>query len=103
MLPLESRAGVRLDVVFGVLPIQRDAILRGVIKPIAGRVIPVASVEDLVVMKLVSERQKDLDDARALLRRFRKTIDRDYLAPLLTELAEALSQPGILSIFHDEA
>jgi hypothetical protein len=28
---------------------------------------------------------------------------RDYLAPFLTELAEPLYQPGILSIFHDEA
>jgi len=43
-----------------------------------------------------------VDDARALLRRFQKTLDREYLAPLLTELSEALSQPGILAIFHGE-
>jgi len=103
VLPLESRAGVRLDIVFGVLPIQREAILRAVVKPIAGRMIPVATVEDLVLMKLISERQKDLDHARALLGRFQKTLDREYLAPLLTELAEALSQPGILAIFRGEA
>jgi hypothetical protein len=102
VLPLESRGGIRLDIVFGVLPIQREAILRAVVKPIGGRMIPVATVEDLVLMKLVSERQKDLDDARALLRRFQKTLDREYLAPLLAELAEALSQPGILSIFRGE-
>jgi hypothetical protein len=64
--------------------------------------IPLATVEGLVLMKLMSERQKDVDDACALLRRFQKTLDREYLAPLLTELSEALSQPGILAIFHGE-
>jgi len=47
----------------------------------AGRTIPVVSVEDLVLMKLVSERQKDMEDARALPRRFGKPLDRECLAP----------------------
>jgi hypothetical protein len=50
VLPLESHAGVRLDIVFGVLPIQREAILRAAGKPIGGRMIPVASVEELAMV-----------------------------------------------------
>jgi hypothetical protein len=50
-------------------------------------------------MKLVSEREKDLADARALLRRFGKSLDQIYLLPKLQELSEALSRPDILQIF----
>lgn len=71
-------------------------------KPLAGRLIPVASVEDLLLMKLISERQKDLADARALLRRYRESLDLSYLMPKLEELAEALAQPDILEIARAE-
>ena len=54
-------------------------------------------------MKLVSERQNDADDARALLRRCGKTLDRSYRAPKIEELAEGLARPDILSIFRSEA
>jgi hypothetical protein len=102
VLPLQSSAGIRLDVVFGVLPLQREAIGRAVPKPLAGRMIPTASLEDLVLMKLVSERRKDLDDVRGLLRRHSQAVDREYLVPKLVELAEALARPDIISIFQRE-
>jgi hypothetical protein len=53
-------------------------------------------------MKLASERPKDIQDSRALLRRFRKTIDRAYLEPRLKELADGLARPDILTIYHEE-
>jgi len=102
VLPLQSKNGVRVDVIFGALELQREAVGRAVPKPIAGRSIPVATIEDLLITKLVSEREKDLGDARALLRRFGKSLDRDYLLPKLEELAEALSRPEILTVFHAE-
>ncbi|HLX46658.1 MAG TPA: hypothetical protein VKR43_24585 [Bryobacteraceae bacterium] len=52
-------------------------------------------------MKLISEREKDLADARAPVRRFGKTLDRQYLLPKLQELAEALGRPDILATFRD--
>ncbi|MGA2133896.1 MAG: hypothetical protein ABSH50_16500 [Bryobacteraceae bacterium] len=53
-------------------------------------------------MKLIFERPKDLDDARRLIRRFRRTLDRAYLDPRLLELAEAFANPDILDIFRRE-
>jgi hypothetical protein len=61
----------------------------------------VASVEDLILMKLVSERQRDLEDGRRLLRRFGDALDRAYLEPRLTELAEGLGRPEILRILRE--
>jgi hypothetical protein len=53
-------------------------------------------------MKLISERHKDVDDARRLIRRFRRTLDRTYLEPKLQELSEAFARHDILDIFRRE-
>jgi hypothetical protein len=102
VLPVMTSMQVRADIVFATLPVEHEAIRRAVMMPLAGRLIPVASVEDLLLMKLISERQKDLSDARALLRRFRTSIDLGYLMPKLQELAEALAQPDILETIRTE-
>jgi hypothetical protein len=57
----------------------------------------------MLLMKLLSEREKDLTDAKALLRRFGPSLDRAYLLPKLEELAETLSRPDILKLFHQNA
>ena len=62
----------------------------------------IATVEDLIWMKLISERHKDIEDARRLIRRFRLTLDRAYLEPRLRELSEALARQDILAIFLHE-
>ncbi len=53
-------------------------------------------------MKLISEREKDWQDAQRLLRRFRSSIDHVYLEPRLTQLADALARPGIVALFRRE-
>lgn len=98
VLPVATSNGIRADVVFATLPIEREMIRRGIAKHVGERTIPVASVEDLVLMKLLSTREKDLADARALLRRFGKSLDRAYLLPKLKEAAEGLDRPEILRI-----
>jgi len=102
VLPATSSNGVRIDLVFASLPPEKKAIARAQPKEVAGKTVMVAAVEDLVLMKLISEREKDWDDARRLLRRFRRSIDRRYLEPRLTELAEALARPGIADLFRQE-
>jgi hypothetical protein len=103
VLPVITSSGVRADIVFSSLAVESETIRRGVRKQVAGRDIRVASVEDMLLMKLVSEREKDFADAKALLRRFGKSLDRAYLLPKLQELSEALSRPDILQIFHQHA
>jgi len=95
--------GVRGDIVFGMLPAERQLLERARPKQLGSRTIPTASVEDLILMKLMSERGKDLEDARRLIRRLRATLDRGYLEPRLKELAEALAQADIMQIYESEA
>jgi hypothetical protein len=101
VLPVVTKSGVRADIIFASLPVEKETIRRGVPRQIAGRTVQVASIEDLLLMKLISEREKDLADARALLRRFGKSLDRGYLEPKLQELAEALARPDIVARFRE--
>lgn len=101
VLPIATGAGVRADVVFAAIPAEQEIIQRAVQKQVGNRLIPVASVEDLLFMKLLSTREKDHSDAAALVRRYGKSLDRDYLLPKLKEAAEALDRPDILGWFQD--
>jgi hypothetical protein len=102
VLPATTSQKVKMDLIFAALPGERGMIDRARPRSIAGKLVMVASVEDLLLMKLASERPKDIDDSRLLLRRFRNMIDRDYIEPRLNELADALSRTDILSIYHEE-
>ena len=81
---------------------ERDLIARACAKQLGGRHVNVATVEDLIWMKLISVRPKDLDDARRLIRRFSRTLDRAYLEPKLQELSSAFARQDILDIFRRE-
>ena len=101
VLPVRTRQGTRMDIIFGALPWEKAAIARAQRKELAGRSVAVASVEDLIVMKLFSEREKDADDARRLLIRFKSDLDQGYLEPLLRSLADALARPEILETWRN--
>jgi hypothetical protein len=69
VLPLDTSDGVRIDVIFALLPFELDAIHRAQDLAIAGRKVRVVTPEDLIVMKIISDRPKDVDDAEAIVRR----------------------------------
>lgn len=102
VLPVMSSQGVRADLVFAALPPELEAIRRAQPMLVGSRTVNVASLEDLILMKLVSEREKDAEDAQRLLARFKGKIDCNYLEPRLIELAEALARPGILEVYLRE-
>lgn len=95
VLPLESPEHVRVDVIFGLLPFEREALARSVPVEVAGFSVQVVSPEDLVLMKIVSERSQDLQDAQAVVKRQRGRLDLGYLRPRVQELARLLEKPEI--------
>ena len=95
VLPLETDDGVRIDVIFAMLPYEENAIRRAVVHTVSGYPARFCRAEDLVILKIISERQRDRDDVRAVLHRQRETLDRAYLDPRIAELAELLERPEI--------
>lgn len=94
VLPLDV-GGIRADVLFGLLPFEREAIRRAVCRTVSGRPIRFCTAEDLILLKVVSERERDLEDVRGILKVQRGKLDTAYLEPRLRELAALLDRPGI--------
>lgn len=93
--------GVALDLLFGRWPMEYDAIQHAATKDIEGRTVRLASLEYLIFLKVVSDRPKDLADARALLKRYRKKMDLiNWLEQQLSSLADSIGQSDILDRFH---
>ncbi|MBI5630243.1 MAG: nucleotidyltransferase [Elusimicrobia bacterium] len=89
----------RVDVIFGGLPYEQRAIGRAQSVELAGVSVKVCSPEDLIIHKIISERVKDLDDVKGIVRVAGKRLDRGYLDPLIKAMAEDLGRPQILEFY----
>ncbi|MEW6742869.1 MAG: nucleotidyltransferase [Planctomycetota bacterium] len=56
-----------VEVLIPVLPYHHDILQRAVIKPVSGTPVPFVALEDLIVLKLLWGRTKDIADVEALL------------------------------------
>ena len=95
VLPLRSREGVRLDVIFGLLPFEEEAVRRAVEVEVAGSSVRFCTAEDLILMKVISDRERDLEDARGVLKRRAAQLDFAYLDPRVIELSQVTERPDI--------
>lgn len=70
VLPCEdAESGIRVDMVFSNAGYEREAIARAVTAAVGGADVRFASVEDLVILKLIAARPRDIEDARGVLDR----------------------------------
>ena len=97
VLPVAAQNGVRIDLIFGLLPFEEEAVGRAVAVEIAGGSIRVCTPEDLILMKMISERDRDLADAQAIVRRRLHELDLQYLEPRVREMAILLERDEIFS------
>ncbi|MBN1595801.1 hypothetical protein JW933_07740 [candidate division FCPU426 bacterium] len=95
VLPLQTPENICIDMIFAILPYEKKAIQRAVQKEVSGKPVYFCTAEDLILYKIISDRPKDLDDARQITRRQKGKLDSAYLEPLLKELSIALAKPGI--------
>ena len=95
MLPIKNNENLRIDIIFGALPFEKAALDRAVEMKIGNSFIKFCTPEDLILFKIISERSKDLEDVRNLLRYQRDNLDYSYLEPRIKELSDLLDRPGI--------
>lgn len=95
VLPCEdANSGVRLDFIFGLTPFERQAVARAQTVTIAGVAVRFATVEDLLVHKLVAGRARDLEDAASLVRRH-PDLDRSYVLGWLEQFDRDLGTAAV--------
>lgn len=100
VLPIQTEDGVRIDLVWARLPYEHKAIARATVEEVAGHHVRVCRPEDLIIYKIVSERPKDREDVRAIVRHQGPRLDRRYLTQNVRSLSQALDQPELLTFLN---
>lgn len=101
VLPVETEEDIRVDIIFGQLPYEENAIHRAHPVEFGGVPVLICTPEDLIIHKIVSERPRDREDIKGIIRRLGSQLDRAYLDPIIQGLAEDLSRPELFVFFKE--
>ena len=86
---------VKVEIFTPMLPIQHRILERAVLMPWGDRTIPVTTAEDLIVLKMVFHRDKDMRDIRAMLAVRGKLLDQAYV---LDQASSVLDASGLAEL-----
>ena len=98
VIPLVHPSGMEIDLIVAGSGLEALALSRATRATIDGVVVPVARATDLVVMKVLAGRGKDLEDVRALIAG--GEVDTAEVRDLLGQLEAALGQSDLLPAFQ---
>jgi hypothetical protein len=91
ILPLRHKTtGIKVDISIGISGFEQQAVRRAEELRIAKNVIPVASAEDLILMKLLADRPQDQLDVKALVATLHAQLDWEYCQTTAVALSEAI-------------
>ena len=92
---IHSPTAVPLDVVLAGPGIEDQFFDRVQFRTVEGATVRLASPEDLIVMKLLAGRPKDVEDIAAIVTAYGERLDVDYTERTLTVLEDALAQSDL--------
>jgi hypothetical protein len=96
LLMRHESSGIDIDVAFGILPFEEEAIGNVTWVKIGDVRIPLPRPEDLIIMKAVAHRTRDLTDIEAILDVHPK-LDTKRILQWAREFSRALEMPEIMS------
>ena len=88
---IDRESDIRVDFIFSFSPYERQAIERARDVKIGRTIVTFASLEDVVIHKVISGRPRDLEDIRSILVKNPK-YDSDYISGWLKEFDQSLNQ-----------
>ena len=83
-----------IDISLGILPFEEEMVERGSTKTFADLSIRLPTPEDLVIMKAIAHRPKDLDDIRTIADKY-PDLDRKRIEEWVRSFGEALELPDL--------
>jgi predicted nucleotidyltransferase len=92
---------VIVDFLLALPGYEEEMIERAVLRDAGGRAVWICSAEDLIIQKAVAGRARDWPDIEALLIEQLGKMDEAYIENWLSQFAEALEKPEILSQYKD--
>jgi hypothetical protein len=96
---LDEKSGIRVDFIFSFSPYERQAIERAKDIKLGRSLVRFASLEDVVIHKVIAGRARDLEDIKSILLKNQK-YDSDYIEKWLKEFDKSLSEQ-FLEIFRE--
>jgi hypothetical protein len=93
---LHVRTSVPVDLVLAGPGLEDAFLERAVVHDLSGVLVPVARAEDLIVMKILAGRDKDLDDVSAILDARGSELDAKDVESMLTMVESALGQSDLV-------
>lgn len=85
----DEESGIRVDFIFSFSPYEREAIGRGKMVRFGDTDVCFASVEDLIIHKIIASRPRDIEDVRAVVLK-NPDYDRTYIEKWLREFDNAM-------------
>ncbi|MDX2065994.1 MAG: nucleotidyl transferase AbiEii/AbiGii toxin family protein [Fimbriimonadaceae bacterium] len=96
MILARTSAGAGIDVALGILPFEYELVEHADEMALTDELtVPVATAEDLMIMKLIASRDRDLDDIQRLLE-IHPQVDKARIRRVVTEFAELLESEEVL-------
>jgi len=96
LLVRHEQSGIDVDVSFGSLPFEKELIARAVLMDVGGVRAPLPTVEDLIILKAVAHRSRDLVDIESLVE-VNTRLDEARIVRWVKDFASALEMPELLS------
>jgi hypothetical protein len=101
VLPVvHRRTGLPVDIVLAGPGLEEDFLRRAVVRSVDGVPVPVIEIADLVILKVLAARPKDLEDVVMLLRVHGEAVDIGRVRTVLAMLEDALGQSDLLAAFE---
>ena len=99
LLVRHEASGIDLDIAFGALPFEEEAIKHTVWREVAGIRLPLPLPEDLLIMRAIAPRPRDLVDIESILAA-QPQLDLRRVRRWIREFATALDMPALLQDFN---
>lgn len=88
----DAKTGIRVDFIFSFSPYEQQAMNRTKNIRMEGTAIRFASLEDVIIHKIVAGRPRDLEDARNIILKNPK-YDEKYVTDWLKQFSDSLGEP----------
>jgi hypothetical protein len=95
---IEEKSGIRVDFIFSFSPYERQAIERGIDIKLGRTLVRFASLEDVVIHKVIAGRARDMEDIKSILLKNPK-YDSGEIIKWLKEFDDSLDE-NFLEVFR---